>query len=38
MSNNSLPDFEKVPTFDDIVGYAVEVDLFGKLNLTKFYE
>ena len=38
MSNNSLPDFEKVPTFDDVVAYAVEVELFGKLTLTKFYE
>lgn len=39
MSYDSLPDYEeKAPTFDDVVAYAVEAGLFGKVSLTKFYE
>jgi hypothetical protein len=38
MSVDSAPIFEKVPTFDEIVKYAVESGIFGKISLTKFYD
>ena len=36
MSNNSAPDFGKAPTFDEVVKYAIDNDLFGKVSLVKF--
>lgn len=38
MSYDSAPSFEKAPTFDDIVKYACDNDLFGKISLVKFYD
>lgn len=38
MSNNSAPVFEKAPTFDEVVEYAVRNGLFGQISLTKFYD
>lgn len=38
MSNNSAPVFERAPTFDEVVEYAVNNGIFGKISLTKFYE
>lgn len=38
MSNGSAPVFEKAPTFDEVVEYAVNNGLFGKISLTKFYD
>ena len=38
MSNNSAPDFGKAPTFDEVVKYAIDNDLFGKVSLVKFCE
>ena len=38
MSYDSAPVEEKAPAFDEIVEYAVEHDLFGKISLTKFYD
>lgn len=38
MSNGSAPVFEETPTFDEVVEYAVNNGLFGKVSLTKFYD
>ena len=38
MSIDSAPAYEKAPTFDDVVKYAVDNDMFGKISLTKFYD
>lgn len=38
MSNNSAPVFEEAPTFDEVVKYALENDIFGKISLVKFYD
>lgn len=38
MSVDSAPIFEKAPTFDEVVEYAVEKGYFGKISLTKFYD
>ena len=38
MSVDSAPIFEKAPTFDEVVKYAVDNDIFGKISLTKFYD
>lgn len=38
MSNNSAPVFERAPTFDEVVEYAVNNGIFGKISLTKFYD
>ena len=29
---------ERKPTFDEVVEYAINADLFGKVSLIKFYE
>ena len=39
MSYDSMPDYsEKAPSFEDVVRYATENDLYGKVSITKFYE
>jgi len=38
MSVDSAPIFEKAPTFDEVVKYAVDNGIFGKISLTKFYD
>ena len=38
MSIDSAPIFEKAPTFDEVVTYAVDNGIFGKISLAKFYD
>lgn len=38
MSVDSAPIFEKAPTFDEVVKYAVDNGIFGKISLAKFYD
>ena len=39
MSNDSRPDYNMVqPTFEEVVTYASQNGLYGKLNLSKFYD
>ena len=38
MSVDSAPVSEKAPTFDEVVKYALENDIFGRISLVKFYD
>ena len=38
MSNDSKPDYGKPPTFEEVVAYAKEEGLYGKVPLSKFYD
>lgn len=38
MNKDSLPVYERAPTFEEVVAYATENGLYGKLNLCKFYD
>ena len=37
--SNSKPDYTVTqPTFEEVVAYAMQEDLYGKLNIDKFYD
>ena len=38
MSNDKVPAYEKAPTFDEIVKYAVDNGFYGKISLVKFFD
>lgn len=38
MNRDSMPEIETAPSFEDIVTYAVNEGLFGKISLTKFFD
>lgn len=38
MNIDSRPDYGKPPTFEEVVAYANEAGLYGKVPLSKFYD
>lgn len=38
MATHNLPEYDSKPTFEEVVKYATENNLYGKINLTKFYD
>ena len=38
MSHDSAPVYEKAPTFDEVVEYAIRNNMYGKISLVKFYD
>ena len=38
MATHNLPEYDKKPTFDEVVQYAVQNGIYGKINLSKFYD
>lgn len=38
MSHDSALDYGKAPTFDEVVKYALDNGMFGKISLVKFYD
>lgn len=39
MNAESKPDFTtKAPSFEDVVAYAVDENIYGKVSLTRFYD
>lgn len=38
MSRDSIPEYGTAPTFDEVVAYAFDNGLFGKISLVKFFD
>ena len=38
LRKKAIPEYDRKPTFEEVVQYAVDNNIYGKINLSKFYD